>query len=191
MKNLKLWQKAGLVAAIVGGLTLSGLTPNYSSKGLESKLPSIAMSTAEAGLKDKIKDKIHKEIDKVQEKVLSHFKLCYDLSEDFTFLRQVQNYEVYTHKTDPSIFMGKISGKSAAYWVKVKDDKSIILAAGMFNYPSDVTCKGELSSVKTAVYTSRENKKMWILQDLTKAEEGTGTYEFLNTCRDTWMKKSK
>ena len=48
MKSLKLWQKAGLVAAIVGGLTLGGLTPKYSSKGLESKLPSIGMSVAEA-----------------------------------------------------------------------------------------------------------------------------------------------
>ncbi|MDP2908253.1 MAG: hypothetical protein Q8N77_00430 [Nanoarchaeota archaeon] len=48
MKNLKLWQKAGLVAAIVGGLTLGGITPKYDSKGLESKLPSITMSTAEA-----------------------------------------------------------------------------------------------------------------------------------------------
>jgi len=48
MKNLKTWQKAGLVAAIVGGLTLGGFTPNYSSKGLESKLPTIGMSVAEA-----------------------------------------------------------------------------------------------------------------------------------------------
>lgn len=48
MKGLKLWQKAGLVAAIVGGLTLGGLTPNYSSKGLESKLPTIGISVAEA-----------------------------------------------------------------------------------------------------------------------------------------------
>lgn len=48
MKSLKLWQKAGLVVAIVGGLTLGGLTPKYDSKGLESKIPSIGMSTAEA-----------------------------------------------------------------------------------------------------------------------------------------------
>ncbi len=48
MKNLKLWQKAGLVAAIVGGLTLGGITPKYDSKGLESKIPAITMSTAEA-----------------------------------------------------------------------------------------------------------------------------------------------
>lgn len=38
----------GLVAAIVGGLTLGGLTPKYDSKGLESKIPSIGMSVAEA-----------------------------------------------------------------------------------------------------------------------------------------------
>ncbi len=48
MKSLKLWQKAGLVAAIVGGLTLGGLTPKYDSKGLESKIPTIGMSVAEA-----------------------------------------------------------------------------------------------------------------------------------------------
>ncbi len=48
MKDLKLWQKAGLVAAIVGGLTLGGLTPKYTSKGLESKLPIVGMSVAEA-----------------------------------------------------------------------------------------------------------------------------------------------
>lgn len=48
MKNLKLWQKMGLVAAIVTGLTIGGLTPKYNSKGLESKLPTIGMSVAEA-----------------------------------------------------------------------------------------------------------------------------------------------
>jgi len=48
MKGLKTWQKMGLVAAIVSGLTLGGLTPKYSSKGLESRLPSIGMSVAEA-----------------------------------------------------------------------------------------------------------------------------------------------
>jgi hypothetical protein len=48
MKSLKLWQKAGLVAAIVGGLTLGGITPKYDSKGLESKLPTVGMSMAEA-----------------------------------------------------------------------------------------------------------------------------------------------
>jgi len=47
MKGLKTWQKMGLVAAIVSGLTLGGLTPKYSSKGLESKIP-ITMSVAEA-----------------------------------------------------------------------------------------------------------------------------------------------
>jgi len=48
MKGLKTWQKMGLVAAIVSGLTLGGLTPKYSSKGLESKLPTIGVSVAEA-----------------------------------------------------------------------------------------------------------------------------------------------
>lgn len=48
MRNLKLWQKAGLVAAIVGGLTLGGLTPKYDSKGLESKIPNMGVSMAEA-----------------------------------------------------------------------------------------------------------------------------------------------
>jgi len=48
MKGLKTWQKMGLVAAIVTGLTLGGLTPKYSSKGLESKLPTISISVAEA-----------------------------------------------------------------------------------------------------------------------------------------------
>ena len=33
---------------IVGGLTLGGLTPKYDSQGLESKIPSIGISTAEA-----------------------------------------------------------------------------------------------------------------------------------------------
>ncbi|MDP2908042.1 MAG: hypothetical protein Q8O03_08990 [Nanoarchaeota archaeon] len=48
MKNLKLWQKAGLATLVALPLALGiGFTPNYNS-GLESKLPAIGISVAEA-----------------------------------------------------------------------------------------------------------------------------------------------
>jgi len=47
MKKLKTWQKAGLITALVGGLTLGGYTIKKNS-GLEGKLISIGMSTANA-----------------------------------------------------------------------------------------------------------------------------------------------
>lgn len=48
MKKLKLWQKAGLVATVVGGLALSGCAINKNAKGLENKIPSISMNATES-----------------------------------------------------------------------------------------------------------------------------------------------
>lgn len=49
MKNLKLWQKAGLATLVALPLALGlGFNFNKNSKGLESKLPSIGISVAEA-----------------------------------------------------------------------------------------------------------------------------------------------